>query len=350
MAGDLSISERVFLKPRELDADAFRAAAPDVFVLHEYGERVRITADDADEFRALGAAFPDDDIAVGDATELDPEGRLGLDAFELRTSSEFRTAAESHPLNGRQWDYAGPMNAPDPPPDGAGEEIGAAKAPAAARPLAGRIAVWTVIVGGPAPALQFTAQEQTDLAAQIQNGLTFLGGQKPGGITWVHETTVVAISEPVLGPGGSYQTYEAVFRDPALAHMGFAAGTAGVAAAVADLCTRKSCGNGMLAFFTKYPTGHFAYAWPNDAYLVMNHANDGYGPGRIDRVFAHETCHLFGCPDEYAASGCTCDGSWGSSGGPNSNCENCSGVTTPDCIMRKNEWAICPFTRGHLGI
>lgn len=352
MAGDLSISERVFLQPLGLDEAAFRAVAPGVSVLHEYGERVRIAADDVDGSRALAAAFAEDEIAVDTAPELDPDGRLGLDAFVLRISKEFREAAESHPLNGRQWDYEGPMSAPDPPLEGAMEDEAPPilNAPAAARPLAGRIAVGTVIVEGPAAALEFTAGEQTGLAAQIQNGLTFLAGQTPGSVTWVHETTVVAINEPVLGPGGTYQSYEAAFRDPALAHLGFPPGADGVATAVVDLCARKACASGMLAFFTKYPTGHFAYAWPNDAFLVMNHANDGWGPDRIDRVFAHETCHLFGCPDEYAASGCRCDGSWGSSGGPNGNCENCDGETTADCIMRKNEWAMCSFTRGHLGI
>ena len=44
MAGDLPTIERVFLQPSGLDSEAFRAAAPDVQVLHEYGERVRLTA------------------------------------------------------------------------------------------------------------------------------------------------------------------------------------------------------------------------------------------------------------------------------------------------------------------
>ena len=42
----------------------------------------------------------------------------------------------------------------------------------------------------------------------------------------------------------------------------------------------------------------------------MQYAIDGWGPNNIDRVFAHETCHIFNAPDEYAASGCDCGGAW----------------------------------------
>ena len=59
---------------------------------------------------------------------------------------------------------------------------------------------------------------------------------------------------------------------------------------------------GYCAFFTKYPVGHFAYAYLGGPYLVMQYAIDGWGPNNIDRVFAHETCHIFNAPDDYAAS------------------------------------------------
>ena len=58
------------------------------------------------------------------------------------------------------------------------------------------------------------------------------------------------------------------------------------------------------ALFTKYPTAHFAYALKPK--LVMQYSNDGWGPDNIDRVFTHESGHIFGCPDEYASSGCNC--------------------------------------------
>lgn len=58
------------------------------------------------------------------------------------------------------------------------------------------------------------------------------------------------------------------------------------------------------AFFVKgYPLWHFAYA--SSPRIVMDYANDGWGPDNIDRVFAHEIGHIFSCHDEYATANCT---------------------------------------------
>lgn len=81
----------------------------------------------------------------------------------------------------------------------------------------------------------------------------------------------------------------------------------------------------------------------------MNYANDGWGPDNIDRVFAHETGHVFNAPDEYAKSGCDCGGEWGYFGTPNLNCANCADGGSVACIMRSNSWAMCKFTPGHYG-
>jgi len=81
----------------------------------------------------------------------------------------------------------------------------------------------------------------------------------------------------------------------------------------------------------------------------MNYANDGWGPVNIDRVFAHETCHIFGAPDEYRESGCECGGRFGADGWPNDNCENGATNGGVPCIMRANDWAMCDCTRHHLG-
>ena len=81
----------------------------------------------------------------------------------------------------------------------------------------------------------------------------------------------------------------------------------------------------------------------------MHYLNDNWGPDNIDRVFAHETGHVFGAPDEYASSSCGCGGSHGFFGKPNGNCENCATGGGVDCIMRANSWAMCGLTPFHLG-
>jgi hypothetical protein len=81
----------------------------------------------------------------------------------------------------------------------------------------------------------------------------------------------------------------------------------------------------------------------------MHYENDGWGPDNIDRVFAHETGHIFGAPDEYQASGCSCGGSFGFFRKPNINCEGCAPDGGTDCIMRANTWAMCQVTPLHLG-
>ena len=102
-------------------------------------------------------------------------------------------------------------------------------------------------------------------------------------------------------------------------------------------------------FFTKYPLTWFAYASIGGPRLVMDYNNDGWGPDNIDRVFAHETGHIFGAPDEYASSGCDCGGGWGRFSIANCNCENCAGGGGLPCLMKGNTFSLCEYTPSHLG-
>ena len=142
---------------------------------------------------------------------------------------------------------------------------------------------------------------------------------------------------------------EGLWRNPAMAAMGFPASWAGVTQYVEQLRANFNTRWTYCAFFTKYPVTWFAYASLGGPRLVMQYSNDGWGPDNIDRVFAHETGHIFMCPDEYASSGCDCGGTWGRFGKPNSNCQNCAPGGGISCIMKGNDWSMCTVTPSHLG-
>lgn len=143
--------------------------------------------------------------------------------------------------------------------------------------------------------------------------------------------------------GLSTEEAEALWRDPALAKLGHPAGSDGYTQYVDALLAQHGTKWGVVAFVTKHPVTWFAYA--NTPKIVMHHGSDGIS----DRVFAHETGHMFGAPDEYASSNCTCGklaGRFFSE--PNDNCANCADPGVP-CIMKSNSSAICPNTPKHFG-
>ncbi|GAA4415529.1 hypothetical protein GCM10023148_11970 [Actinokineospora soli] len=282
--------------------------------------------------------------AEADAGDLDETGALGMAAFALRTSEEYAAAKADRPLDGMDWGDGDAPDAFDDEDEVADAEAGA---PLSQR-LTGRVAVGVVIVEGPTAALKFSQDERTKVVAEVQNGLSWLGAQSsPGGVTWVYSIRTVTLNvQP--NPNATNDQKEPLWRDPAMAALGFGAGIAGVQAYAESLRTSLGTNWAYVAFFTKYPLRHFGYASIGGPRLVMAYDNDGWGPDNIDRVFAHETGHIFGAPDEYASSGCTCGGSWGFFGKPNANCDNCATDPVP-CIMKQNSWEMCNHTPYHLG-
>ena len=140
---------------------------------------------------------------------------------------------------------------------------------------------------------------------------------------------------------------EKLWRDPTMAKLGYSADWNGVTAYAEDLRKDKGAQWSMIAFFTRYPLKWFGYA--GRPRVVMHLDNGNWGQDNIDRVFAHETGHIFGAPDEYASSKCTCAGSHGFFGQPNNNCANCAAGGGVSCIMKSNSWSVCSWTPGHLG-
>jgi len=325
-------------------------------ILHRYGTRVLI-CDIPSRGRGV-TSLPN--VRGYHAGPVEPPGRLsdveamGLAAWNLRQSARYATAKARRPHEGVRWDAAGPA-APD-PPDGPGmahvSEAGPAHAMAFGAEdtslyLIGSVAVGLVIVEGPTPDLQFTQLERTKVVAEVQEGLTWLGRKEPkASVTFAYDIQIVRITAPPDPTLSGYEALESRWRDPAMAKLGYSANFLGVTNYVNAIRRNHGTRWAYVGLFTKYPVQHFAYA--SKPRLVMQYSNDGWGPDNIDRVFTHESGHIFGCPDEYRASNCTCDARFGYLREPNGNCEACSPSVVP-CLMSGNVYEMCRYTPAHLG-
>jgi hypothetical protein len=308
---------------------------------------------------------------TGLTSGLDRTETLGLEAFRLRASAAYKRGKQSRPRDGQQWDMTHACTDVAPPrgaaaprtdaatpqtalratvaatvPDGTTTVPGDAGAAPLSSYLEGSVAVGLVLVEGPTPDLQFTAAERTKVVAEAQNGLSWLAAANPAAdVTFSYDIQIVRIDRPT---DTSQEDLEAVWRDPVMAKLGYQANFDGVydyADAVrGQLGTRW----GYVIFMTKYPVRYFAYASIGGPRLVLTYDNDGWGPDNLDRVIAHESCHIFGAVDEYASSGCDCGGAFGRFGVPNGNCDACAAAPV-DCLMRGNTFNFCRYTPAHVG-
>jgi hypothetical protein len=160
----------------------------------------------------------------------------------------------------------------------------------------------------------------------------------------IRPVTVSVPPGPYPDAGDAYEEYEKGWRDAALAQMGYPGGRTGYGQYARELRAAKGTRWSYVAFFTKYQLNHFAYAiWEK---VVMNYQNDNWGPDDIHRVFAHESCHIFGAADEYG--NCTCGGSYGHLGAPNNNCGGCPEEQV-QCLMNRNTLEMCTWSRQQIG-
>ena len=344
MAGDLPIQERLIIAGAPGAPAAF---APDQTQpieqgrpVHIYGNRVRIVELGVGAEPAVPAME-----AQSPPTDLTEVESLGAAAFQLRQSSEYLEATRNRPRQGETWNLpSGGCTAVAP-----AEITRAVMAPAppTSAYLEGSVAVGIIIVAGPTAELQFSAAERTKIVAEVQNGLSFYASTNPkAGLTFTYDIRFVQLN---VQPNPNAADLEALWRDPAIATLGFPGSWAGVGQYVESIRQQFGTRWTYCGFFTKYQLGWFAYASIGGPRIVMNYDNDGWGPDNIDRVFAHESGHIFGCPDEYASSNCNCGGNWGRFGKPNTNCQNCAPNGGIMCIMKGNDWTMCQVTPAHLG-
>jgi hypothetical protein len=204
-----------------------------------------------------------------------------------------------------------------------------------------------IFTGNASSGLAFTSSEEAKITTEVLEGLAFLASAEPlANVTFVYDWRKVAVSAtpgPDATIGDAYERFEAPWRNAALGVMGFASSRTGSVAYVNALKTSKATDWAYAAYFTKYPVNHFAYA--GQERLVMAYSNDNWGPDRINQVFAHESCHIFGAADEYGSCGCGVSGQFNI---PNSNCRNCTS-SQQDCLMNANTLQLCNWSRGQVG-
>ncbi|OHV41404.1 MULTISPECIES: hypothetical protein [Pseudofrankia] len=328
--------------------------------------RAAAVADDHHDRAAVGSTDGSVVATTGLAAGLDRTETLGLEAFRLRASAAYRRGKQERPRDGQLWDMEHACTDIAPPrgaaarvrPPAASRSTVAAVAPdgtstpgdVGAAPLSsyleGSVAVGLVLVEGPTADLQFTAAERTKVVAEAQNGLSWLAAANPAAdVTFSYDIQIVRLSQAA---DPSQDDLEAYWRDPTMAKLGYQANFDGVYD-YADV-VRGQLGTrwGYVIFVTKYPVRYFAYAAIGGPRLVLTYDNDGWGPDNLDRVIAHESCHIFGAVDEYASSGCDCGGAWGRFGVPNGNCDACAAAPV-DCLMRGNTFNFCRYTPAHVG-
>lgn len=314
-------------------------------VLHQFGSEALVAElpDQADPTQMKAStAQPAATLAPG--TEL---------AVEAWRANEAEGARAPSPQEGLAWDAAGYESPKEPEVEGGPQLLSPANVqPSSGTPtslyLVGSVAVGVVMVSRNTGPERMTAAEQQKVVQEVQRGLDWLASAEPRArVSFVYDLRPITVTTPpgpYLGQPDAYERMEAGWRDAALTGMGYPGGRAGYQAYAQALRAGFGTNWSYVAFFTRYPLNHFAYAiWEK---VVMHYENDGWGPENLHRVFAHETCHIFGAADEYG--GCSCGGAHGHLRVPNNNCVNCPGTQKP-CLMNANTLEMCDFSRRQIG-
>ena len=286
---------------------------------------------------------------------------MAMEAWNAHFSEDRRERALASPTLDRAWDTGVELLPPDPPP-AVLEQLRQRERsllPAAERTIAGapnlsipvligRVAVGVVFVDSTISAYAITNTEKSKIISEISEGLNMLSSFEPrANIQWFYDYKRPQITLPASSFTASNQdSWEDLWRNAALQKMGYAASFDGMVAYANKIKTDNAAGWAYTIFVTKYPKVWFAYEWGN--HIVMDFAVDGWGIDSFNLVVAHETGHVFGCPDEYASSGCNCTQLGGRYQIANGNCQPCATNFVP-CLMCSNSQAVCDYTRGHLG-
>lgn len=215
--------------------------------------------------------------------------------------------------------------------------------------MTGHIAFAAVIVSGPG-SLAISDSERDTIISEVTAGLQFWLDNAPDSanlrFSFYYDRIPITAAD-----SSSCSTHSAChdrFANPALQSLNYAAGESGRDQLARRLIAHSGADGAYLGFFSKYIQMHFAYAYLGGGPLFMQYSNDGWGPSQIDRVFAHETGHVFNALDEYTNCDCYNYYGEGTCRTRNSNCVSCT-ARQVSCIMDGNEFELCSHTKEQLG-
>lgn len=223
----------------------------------------------------------------------------------------------------------------------------------------------------------WTCADMTTTVSEIAAGLSFWSSKgvtygvplsfattyyRPPATGCTGNNRVLQPYEPITHPGGGGGSDgDGLWVNPIMCNFGYCSGDKWTRVeafnAASRLSAKTNWATSMFMVYnpapapTTFTNGYFGYSWvPNGPFAQLLFRANGWAITDIDRITSHETGHLFGADDEYAASGCSnCATSDASSKNVvNGNCVNCN-TASAACMMRQNESVLCGYTPGQLG-
>jgi hypothetical protein len=237
--------------------------------------------------------------------------------------------------------------------------------PAQTMTLTGDVAVGILTIDGPPGLAKLSLTDIADLTLSVLHAFDILCRNAPVAaklVFMVEPKTVTLgvepatvpppLADPTGAPFSEFELREAKWRDPALAALGLPAGFDGINKYRTNLVARAwPAGNpqkSIVLLLTNYNAVRFGYALNGQVVMQLSAARRGMTVTHLDRVIAHEICHLFNAPDEYG----NCDPlqTFGPFGVFNGNCLSSPIATihTP-CLMAGEADDMCGFSKAHVG-
>lgn len=242
--------------------------------------------------------------------------------------------------------------------------------PGAVPRMCGKIAVVLLIVSGTGPRV-IPASDVTQATAETLMGLGFLQSLNPvANVEFILANDLFNPKKPIqvgvqVEPctvqecgEGEEELCEQWLND-AMLKLGYSPNRGGVANLAQDAKAVAGADSAYVVAITRYRVCYYAYASLGGSLLVIGYTTSTMSIGKIHRVVAHESCHIFSASDEYSDKRQPCEKLFGdvsTLGVPNHNSIDCEwnppepGWTPITCLMGDFfPLDLCEFTRWQVG-